>query len=140
MIRQTSIDCYNQILHDGTLTKRKLQVYTILKDMAPCTGGELEREFNIKHNLRGSWKQLSILKEWGVIHDNLPTRKCNVSGQVVLVWDLTDMLPTKPTKVIDGKPKGFQKVMWYVIDMMEKSNTQSFTLKALKEKYGKIKK
>ena len=39
-MRQTSIDCYNQIKAEGLLSKRRLEVYEAILKSAPCSSGE----------------------------------------------------------------------------------------------------
>jgi hypothetical protein len=64
---------------------------------SPCTAGELQsyidqNQIQVKH----SWKLLSQLRDLGVVYEK-NERKCNVTGRVVIEWDLTDKLPIKPT-------------------------------------------
>ena len=74
-IRQTSIDCYNEIKANGLLSKRRLEVYEAILKNAPCTSNE-------------------ALKDLGVIYEK-SIRKCRVTGKNVIEWDLTDKLPIK---------------------------------------------
>lgn len=39
-VRQTSIDCFNQIKKEGLLSKRRLEVYEAIFKNAPCTTNE----------------------------------------------------------------------------------------------------
>ena len=98
MVRQTSIDCYYQIKAEGLLRKRGLQVYEAMLVKAPCTAGELERYINSEFHFRGAWKQLSVLRDWGVLCET-GTRKCKATGRNVIEWDITDNLPDKKTVV-----------------------------------------
>lgn len=60
---------------------------------APCTAGELQEyidknQVKVKH----AWKLLSQLRDLGVIYERTE-RVCNITGRVVIEWDLTDRLP-----------------------------------------------
>jgi hypothetical protein len=103
MARQTSIDCYNQIKAQGLLSKLRLATHYAMLYSAPCTAGELQsyidkNQIKVKH----AWKLLSQLRDLGVVYEK-NERKCNVTGRVVIEWDLTDRLPIKPTKVTTAK-------------------------------------
>lgn len=91
--RQTSIDCYNQILTEGLLSKLRLKTLNALLFSAPCTAGELQNyieknKIQVKH----SWKLLSQLRNLGVIYEK-DVRKCKITSRNVIEWDLTDKLP-----------------------------------------------
>ena len=95
MTRQTSIDCYNQIKNNGLLSKRRLEVYEAIFKNAPCTTNEALKD--IYSGSHGVGSRTTELRELGVIYER-QTRKCNVTGRVVIEWDLTGNLP-KNTKV-----------------------------------------
>ena len=101
--RQTSIDCYNQIKAEGLLSKLRLATHYAMLYSAPCTAGELQiyidkNGIKVKH----AWKLLSQLRDLGVVYEKTE-RKCNVTGRVVIEWDLTDRLPIKPTTTSNTK-------------------------------------
>jgi hypothetical protein len=106
-IRQTSIDCYNQIKESGLLSKRRLQVFEAMLGQAPCTAGEIERFMNKFYGVRGGWKQLAFLRDSGVVYE-VGTTTCSVTNRKVIEWDLTDNLPVK--KVLKSKPTKKQKI------------------------------
>jgi len=102
--RQTSIDCYNQIKKEGLLSKRRLQVLEGMLSESPCTAGELEQYMNRAFNIRGGWKQLSVLREQKVVYER-GVRECKVTGRNVIEWDLTDNLPIKLKTQTNTKKK-----------------------------------
>lgn len=114
-MRQTSIDCYHQIKREGLLSERRLQVLEAMIAKSPCTAGELERYMNSKFNVRGGWKQLSILRDQGVVKE-LGTRPCSITGRNVIEWDMTGNLPVKPKK---KKPSNLNKCIDYIIAGMD---------------------
>ena len=115
MTRTTSIDCYNQIKREGLLSERRLQVLSIMMYIAPCSAGELEREFIFRHNIKGGWKQLSVLRDQGVLKE-LGTKICNVTGRKVIKWDTTGNLPVKPKK---KRPANLIRCIDYLINSMD---------------------
>ena len=103
MARQTSINCYNQIKAQGLLSKLRLATHYAMLYASPCTAGELQSYIDkngikVKH----AWKLLSQLRDFGVVYEKTE-RKCNVTGRVVIEWDLTDRLPIKPTTTSNTK-------------------------------------
>lgn len=92
-MRQTSINCYNQIKSEGLLSKLRLLTYHSMLHSAPCTAGELQ-EYIDKNQVRvkHAWKLLSQLRDLGVIYERTE-RVCNITGRIVIEWDLTDRLP-----------------------------------------------
>lgn len=92
-IRQTSIDCYNQIKSEGLLSKLRLMTYNAMLYSAPCTAVELQgfiekNSIGVKH----AWKLLSQLRDLGVVYEKRE-RLCSITGRNVIEWDLTDRLP-----------------------------------------------
>jgi hypothetical protein len=103
-IRQTSIDCYNQIKADGLLTKRRLEVYEAILKNAPCTSSEaMLNRLNSSNVLSQSRARFTELRELGVIYER-GIKKCSVTGKNVIEWDLTDNLPIN-SKIIHNTKK-----------------------------------
>ena len=88
-MRQTSIDCFNEIKQEGLLSKRRLQVYESIYNSAPCTASEVFKEKNLKTNQSGRFTEL---RDLGVIYEK-GERVCSITGRNVIEWDLTDRLP-----------------------------------------------
>ena len=97
-IRQTSIDCYNQIKAEGLLSKRRLEVYEAIFKNAPCSASEIFNVKNLKTNQSGRFTEL---RDLGVIYEK-GIKKCSVTGKNVIEWDLTDNLPIN-SKVITSQ-------------------------------------
>ena len=97
-IRQTSIDCYKEIVKEGLLSKMRLQYYEAIMQCAPCTSGEaydlmikgkvLPKSVRLERTRFSELRDLGAIKEVGV-------RRCNISNRKTIVWDLTDQLPNK---------------------------------------------
>jgi len=127
-MRQTSINCYLQIKREGLLSKRRLQVLEAMLIKAPCTAGELEKYMNDKFNVRGGWKQLSILRKQGVIEE-LGTTICPISNRNVIKWGMTGNLPVKSKK--SKKPSNFNKSVNYILKGMEIRNWDTISKEML---------
>ena len=123
--RQTSVDCYNQIKAQGLLSKLRLETHYAMLYSAPCTAGELQSYIDkngikVKH----AWKLLSQLRDLGVVYEK-KERKCNVTGRVVIEWDLTDKLPIKPNKIITAKQQRLDTCIDALKELYKKKNTSS---------------
>ena len=104
MVRQTSIDCYNQIKASGLLSKRRFEVYEAIYKNAPCTTNEALKGIYLSDgNYRSNeGSRTTELRDLGVIYEK-SIKKCTVTGRNVIEWDLTDKLPIKPAKLVTAK-------------------------------------
>lgn len=102
MIRETSKAAYNKIKSQGLLSERRMEVYHTLYMFGPLTASELSELLPKKvsrtigsnvHARLGELRQLGVAKE-------VRERKCEISGQNVIEWDVTDKLPGKLNKQI----------------------------------------
>ena len=91
-IRQTSIDCYNEIKQQGLLSKRRLEVYEALYTSAPCTSSEAIRNAKTTFGVFGVSSRFTELRNLGVIYEK-GEKQCTITGRNVIEWDLTDKLP-----------------------------------------------
>lgn len=100
MLRPTSIKIYNQIKEEGLLSPKRLLIYGILVEQAPCTSSEAIAHLK-KGSIFGIGSRFTELREMGAIKE-IGTRKCKITGREVIVWDVTENLPKKllkkPTK------------------------------------------
>jgi len=107
-IRQTSIDCYNQILAEGLLSKRRLEVLEAIMKNAPCTTNEATKD--LPSGSHGIGSRTTELRELGVIYERC-VRKCKETGRNVIEWDLTDKLPIKIKKATSPKQQRVEKAI-----------------------------
>ena len=124
-MRETSINCYNQIKAQGLLSKLRLRTLNAMLYSAPCTAGELQgyiekNEIKVKH----AWKLLSQLRDLGVVYEKTE-RKCNVTGRVVIEWDLTDNLPITPTTNPNTKKQRVEDTVNALRELYKTKNTSS---------------
>jgi len=131
-MRQTSVDCYNQIKSEGLLSKRREQAYYAMLQTAPCSAGELEVFFNSYFNLKGSWKLLSQLAELGTVKE-IGEKTCSITGRNVIEWDLTDSLPEKKEDISKPLPNNLKNCMQYLLNGMESRNLQFLTVKQIEQ-------
>ena len=107
-VRQTSIDCYNQIKAEGLLSKRRLQVYEILLENGSLTGTEVailfKQKFQSSNHSEGIRNRLTELLDRGVVYEK-GIVTCKTTNRKVSLWDLTDNLP----KDIANKPSRKQQ-------------------------------
>jgi predicted transcriptional regulator len=88
--RQTSIDCYNEIKRNGSLSKMRFEVYSALLLMGrPSTTREVYETMNV---LKQEATRFTELRKLGVIYE-VQNRKCTITGRTSIEWDLTDRLP-----------------------------------------------
>jgi len=88
--RQTSIDCFNEIKRDGSLSKMRFEVYSALFSMGkPSTTREVYSTMNVD---KQEATRFTELRKLGVIYE-VQNRKCTVTGRTSIEWDLTDKLP-----------------------------------------------
>lgn len=105
MTRQTSIEAYRKIKHDGLLSERRWQVYDILFEYGPLTGAEAAIAYRKKYGA-SSPSNPNILTRLGELRDQgvaeeIKETICSITGQTVILWDVTERLPDK----IKKKPK-----------------------------------
>lgn len=99
--RQTSIEVYRQIEAEGLLSRMRLEVYSALFRIGPATAAEIARELlkggASPHGGRGGpgnvGARLVELCELGVAQE-VGERVCQVTGRNVLLWDVTNNLPS----------------------------------------------
>ena len=100
MTRQTSREAYETIKNNGMLSKRRWEAYHILYHNGPMTCGELFSHSDLK-NLKGYRQnfvaRLGELRDVGVVVE-LGTKKCSITGNNVILWDVTSNLPVKLKK------------------------------------------
>tara|TARA_R100001530_G_C4184456_1_gene120340 strand:- start:1 stop:414 length:414 start_codon:yes stop_codon:yes gene_type:complete len=88
--RQTSIDCYNEIKRDGSLSKMRFEVYSALLSMGkPSTTREVYETMDV---VKQEATRFTELRKLGVIYE-VQNRKCTITGRTAIEWDLTDRLP-----------------------------------------------
>jgi hypothetical protein len=96
-IRQTSINCFNQITKEGLLSKCRLALYELGK---PSTAREI---FSTMQVVKMEATRLTELMNMGVIYER-GIRNCAITGRKVIEWDSTDNLP-KDLQKINRKDK-----------------------------------
>jgi len=103
MVRKTSIDVYNEIKASGLLSKRRLEVYEVVYGNGPLTANEVVEIVTKKYNRSYSsnvnaYARLNELRDSGVVAE-MGVKPCPITGNNVIVWDVTDSLPAPLPKV-----------------------------------------
>jgi len=108
MVRKTSIDAYNKIVESGLVSKRRMEVYDVLFHKGPLTRSEIdailqEREKGKPLPYRShissrlfELRGMNLVKEIG-------EKICKVTNMKVILWDVTDNLPSKLEKKKSNK-------------------------------------
>lgn len=101
MTRRTSVDAYHKIRDEGLLGLKAFVVYEVLFHKGPMTAGEIfsaMQEQGDKIIVKGGVSaRLTEMREDGAVAE-VGTRVCSVTGQTVLLWDVTDQLPVQKDK------------------------------------------
>lgn len=99
MTRQTSIDAYNYIKSNGSLSERRWEIYDVLFSYGPLTGGEIGRHLNDYRSAvstadRNIHARLSELKKMTLISE-VGQKECEITKMKVILWDVTPNMPIK---------------------------------------------
>lgn len=113
-MRDTSIAAYNQIKEEGLLSKRRLEVYSVLFHNGPLTCGEVWRDhFKIRGVSQNSINpRLSELRNAGVLIET-GERSCRVTGKTCITWDVTSKLPVETVKKKEKSVKVTREMVVY---------------------------
>jgi len=101
MIRKTSIEIFNKIKANGLLSKRRFEVYECIFNNGPSTALEILDKLDLKTNQSGRFTELS---DRGCI-TAVGTKKCSITGNQSLSWDVTCDLPRYTPRVLTKKQK-----------------------------------
>lgn len=100
MNRKTSIDVYRKIRDSGILSERRWEAYAIVYRHGPLTSNEVFEYSKLKgvpgyrHNTNA---RMTELRDMGAVEE-IGTKCCSVTGEVVILWDVTDKFPVKLKK------------------------------------------
>ncbi len=99
MARQTSVDAYNKAKEKGLLTGKRLAIYEVLIQNGPLTTNEIFAKLVVssKMNHPNVHARLAELRDMDAVRE-LGTKKCSVTGNLVILWDVTDNVPVKFSK------------------------------------------
>ena len=98
MARKTSVDTFNKIKQNGLLPRKRSEVYSILYEFGPMTGGEVAKKHQELFNRRGVSESIrnritELVKQGAV--EELGERPCNITGNNSILFQTTDELPKK---------------------------------------------
>jgi len=97
--RKTSKTVYDQIKNNGLLSKLRWKVYDYVYNNGPCTAKDVTSALLEGDQSSGVYNtRLSELSRMGTIKE-IGITKCQRTGRKVILWDVTDKLPTKPETV-----------------------------------------
>ncbi len=141
-VRQTSIAVYHQIIDGALISERKRQIYAILFQFGPLTGNEIFRylDLKLKINQANIYARLGEMVKVGVVKE-CDERQCNVTGNNVLTWDVTDELPKpiKKTKTDKQKLLEYRKLVNQIqarLEMIGKTDAATWVEKRVHQIEG----
>lgn len=100
MTRRTSIAAYHEIEFAGLLSKKRFEIYKILYKYGPLTYNEVFKKIVQRDSVIASANvgaRLNEMREMGVVEE-AGERLCSITGMNVILWDVTDKLPTPLVK------------------------------------------
>jgi hypothetical protein len=109
--RRTSADVYRQIREEGLLSEMRFTVYDALFIHGPATAGEISKGLIQVGVPSGGGRagpgnvsaRLVELRDLGTAEE-LGEKECSVTGRNVILWDVTDQLPSGKVKKGLGRP------------------------------------
>lgn len=102
VVRQTSLEAYQEIKANGLLNKRRWQVYDLLFKEGPLTIFEICEKLEPGAFSGSFTSRVSELKRIGVVAE-VGITKNKRSGKRAILWDVTDRLPEKIEKTSKKK-------------------------------------
>ena len=90
-VRSTSIQAYREIQSNGLLSKRRFEVYDCLFHHGPLSSMEIKNRIS-SAALNSTSPRLAELRNMGVVAET-GTKRCQHTGQTVILWDVTGNLP-----------------------------------------------
>lgn len=94
--RETSIEVYHRMEVDGLLSPRRWEIWKVLFHQGPLTANEIFRVVygNSSINQANVPARLNEMREMGCVKE-AGERACSVTGNTVILWDVTAKLPQK---------------------------------------------
>jgi len=102
MTRDTSLEAYKKIKENGMLGKRKMEIYDVVFRHGPLTANEafnilkLEKYRNLNFDSNTN-SRFTELRDCGCLQE-VGKKKCKITGNTVILWDVTKSLPVKMEK------------------------------------------
>lgn len=95
-MRDTSLEAYNTIKENGTLSERRMEVYEYLFHNGPLS--QMELCYGLRGKLdRALTPRFSELEHMGCI-TIVDKRLCKITGNNSTIWDVTKNIPRKIIK------------------------------------------
>ncbi len=99
-VREISVEAFRQIIDEGLLSRRRMEIYTALFFHGPCAASELVRHIpggRSNPTQSNVHARLGELRDLGVVRELDPVR-CPSTGRMVIAWQTTGALPSKRSK------------------------------------------
>ncbi len=123
--RQTSVAAYDRLVDGGVLSQRRAEVYSAVYNNGPATGSEICEVLTGQSSAYGIGPRFTELRDMGLLRE-MGERKCKVTGQTVIVWDVTDRVDPLPLPKKTGKLSKYRALLdWMDAEL----STDLFNLK-----------
>jgi hypothetical protein len=115
MIRETSVEAYDEIKENGLLSERRFEVYDFIARNGPCSINKLLQDKAwIGRNTGSLTGRISELERMGLIvpwgKETAPT------GHRVILWEITKNLPSKLV-VLETKTQTINRLQKEVVEL-----------------------
>lgn len=130
--RQTSAIAYRRLVIEGGLTARLAQAWALAYHHGPGTTGELERhqDGSVPKMTRNdlATRYTTLRDEYGLMQE-LGTKKCTVTGNSVIEWDVTDKVDPLPLKRVKKSPSKQAQYLTLLLQTADDLMANLFTVK-----------
>jgi molybdopterin/thiamine biosynthesis adenylyltransferase len=141
MTRKTSAETYQQIIAEGYISAKRLEVYKTIYKHGQMTSAEafliINQNKPKKSALDQSRARFTELRDMGVLEE-VCERFCKVTGRKVIVWGTTDNLPIKLPKKASKqqrKKKCLDGIVWTADSIKAEKLTNEQILQQLRSLY-----
>ncbi len=136
-MRNTSLAVFEKIRDNGLLSKRRLEVYDVVFNNGPLTSAEavqiMFRKKTTPDIIPQSRARFTELRDMGCLSE-LGTKKCTVTGNESILWDVTCDLPRYLPKVLSKKEKK-KKLLDAIVKLGEKNDLNDKNKESLRDIY-----
>jgi hypothetical protein len=130
MVRETSIEAYNRVKESGYVGRKQKEVYHVVFYYGPMTSAECYAKMRELWPsqylgitvLTQSRARFTELREMGLLQE-VGKRKCKVTRNTVLVWDVTNRFPVPLKKDVKVSVPPLTEKDWKALDNLYEKGT-----------------
>lgn len=102
IVRRTSFECYKELVRNKVLSTMRRDVYQWLYDNGPATRNEIAHAIHMIPNNCST--RLKEMADRGIVRE-VGEDKCKITGKNVLLYDVTDAMPSNNVNGKKEKPE-----------------------------------